>query len=221
MPAFAGMTPKKMSAMIFSPFERMVAMRYLRARRQEGFISVIGWFSLIGIALGVATLIVVMSVMNGFRVELFQRVIGLNGHMNIYAMQGPLMDYQPLQARIAKIADVRAVSPTIEGQALVSREGAAAGVYVRGVVPDAIRQRATIAAHIVDGSLDKFGGDGVAIGVRLAERLAVHAGDTITLFNHLTFIAWRKSRKSNEHFDFMVSFFMLKVNLSKKSLGYL
>src|SRR6202046_4196630 len=74
--------------MIFSPFERMMAMRYLRARRQEGFISVIGWFSLIGIALGVATLIVVMSVMNGFRAELFQRVLGLNGHFNIYAMEG-------------------------------------------------------------------------------------------------------------------------------------
>ncbi len=81
--------------MLFSPFERMVAMRYLRARRQEGFISVIGWFSLIGIMLGVATLIVVMSVMNGFRVELFQRVLGLNGHLNVYALQGPLTDYQP------------------------------------------------------------------------------------------------------------------------------
>jgi len=77
--------------MLFSPFERMVAMRYLRARRQEGFISVIGWFSLIGIALGVGTLIVVMSVMNGFRQELFQRVMGLNGHMNVYAMQGPIV----------------------------------------------------------------------------------------------------------------------------------
>src|ERR1700760_3745477 len=105
--------------MIFSAFERMVAMRYLRARRQEGFISVIGWFSLIGIALGVATLIVVMSVMNGFRQELFQRVIGLNGHMNIYAEAGPLYDYQPLQARIQQIADVVDVSPTVEGQALI------------------------------------------------------------------------------------------------------
>src|ERR1700723_1454934 len=90
--------------MIFSPFERTVAMRYLRARRQEGFFSVISWFSLIGIGLGVATLIVVMSVMNGFRVELFQRVLGLNGHFNIYAMEGgALINYQPVVGRIQKL----------------------------------------------------------------------------------------------------------------------
>src|ERR1700753_2633237 len=100
--------------MIFSPFERMVAMRYLRAKRQEGFISVIGWFSLIGIALGVATLIVVMSVMNGFRQELFSRVIGLNGHMNLYAMQGTLDDYQPLVDAIHKLPEVTGVAPTVE-----------------------------------------------------------------------------------------------------------
>ena len=79
--------------MIFGAFERMVAMRYLRARRQEGFISVIAGFSLLGIGLGVATLIIVMAVMNGFRSELLGRVLGLNGHMNVYALQGPLTDY--------------------------------------------------------------------------------------------------------------------------------
>src|SRR5580704_9050861 len=99
--------------MIFSPFERLVAMRYIRARRQEGFISVITWFSLIGIGLGVATLIVVMSVMNGFRQELFQRVIGLNGHMNLYAMQGPLEDYRPMLDAIRKVPDVVGVEPTV------------------------------------------------------------------------------------------------------------
>src|ERR1700761_7546248 len=102
--------------MIFSPFERTVAWRYLRARRQEGFISVISWFSLIGIGLGVATLIVVMSVMNGFREELFQRVIGLNGHFNIYAMEGgSLYNYGSVQERVRKVAGVIDVSPTIEG----------------------------------------------------------------------------------------------------------
>src|SRR5271170_110924 len=115
--------------MIFSPFERLVAIRYLRARRQEGFISVISWFSLIGIALGVATLIVVMSVMNGFRVELFQRVLGLNGHFNIYSMQqGALNNYQPVLDRVSKIPDVITASPTVEGQALVTQNGAATGV---------------------------------------------------------------------------------------------
>src|SRR5271156_1993186 len=108
--------------MIFSPFERMVAMRYLRARRQEGFISVIGWFSLIGIMLGVGTLIVVMSVMNGFRHDLFQGVLGVNGHLNVYAGQGPLADYQPILDRIKNVPDVVDVSPTVEGQALVTRD---------------------------------------------------------------------------------------------------
>src|SRR5271154_5805926 len=99
--------------MIFSPFERMVAIRYLRAKRQEGFISVIGWFSLIGIALGVATLIVVMSVMNGFRQELFQRVLGLNGHFTVYAMEGPLIEYDPMLARIQKVAGVKDAAPIV------------------------------------------------------------------------------------------------------------
>lgn len=169
--------------MIFSPFERMVAMRYLRARRQEGFISVIGWFSLIGIALGVATLIVVMSVMNGFRQELFQRVLGLNGHMNIYGSVNGVSDYQPLLDRLHKIPEVIDASPTVEGQALVTKNGAASGVFVRGVTPEAIRQRATIAKHIVQGSLDNFTTDEIAIGVRMAQRLEVQVGDSITLLS--------------------------------------
>ncbi len=169
--------------MIFSPFERMVAMRYLRARRQEGFISVIGWFSLIGIGLGVATLIVVMSVMNGFRAELFQRVLGLNGHLNVYAMQGTLTDYQPLIERIRKIHDVVDVAPTVEAQALVTKDGAASGVFVRGVVPDALRHRPTIAKHMVSGSLDNFGEDDIAIGIRMAQRLELRVGDTLTIIS--------------------------------------
>ena len=100
--------------MIFSPFERMVAMRYLRARRQEGFISVISWFSLLGIGLGVATLIIVMAVMNGFRIELFDRVLGLNGHMNVYATDGMLVDYGDMIAKLEKtegILEVAIMSP--------------------------------------------------------------------------------------------------------------
>jgi len=171
--------------MIFSPFERMVAMRYLRARRQEGFISVVTWFSLIGIGLGVATLIVVMSVMNGFRIELFQRVLGLNGHFNIYAMEGgSLENYQPVLERIRQLPDVLNASPTIEGQALVTpKNGAASGALVRGVMPEAFRQRQTVANHIVSGSLDDFKDDKIAIGVRMAERLNLHAGDLLTLIS--------------------------------------
>jgi lipoprotein-releasing system permease protein len=169
--------------MFFSPFERLVAMRYLRARREEGFISVIGWFSLIGIGLGVATLIVVMSVMNGFRQELFQRVIGLNGHMNLYAMQGGLNDYQPLLDAIRKVPDVTGVAPTVEAQALITHEGSASGAFVRGLPPDTIRSRPSIADHIKAGSLKDFEGDNIAIGVRMAERLDLRIGDTLTLIS--------------------------------------
>lgn len=158
-------------------------MRYLRAKRQEGFISVISWFSLIGIALGVATLIVVMSVMNGFRQELFQRVIGLNGHMNMYAMQGPLDTYQDVLDRIAKVPDVLSISPTVEAQALITHEGSASGAYVRGLLPEAIRARPTIANNIASGSLNDFGDNNIAIGVRMAQRLSLRAGDTLTLIS--------------------------------------
>lgn len=170
--------------MIFSPFERLMAMRYLRSKRQEGFISVIGWFSLIGIALGVATLIVVMSVMNGFRQELFQRVLGLNGHLNVYSTQGaPIADYQDMLERIRAVKDVLAAAPTIEGQALVTKNGAASGVFVRGVPPDAISNRSGIAQHIVEGALKDFGADRIAIGTRMATRLNLGIGDTLTLIS--------------------------------------
>jgi lipoprotein-releasing system permease protein len=169
--------------MLFSAFERFVAMRYLRARRQEGFISVISWFSLIGIALGVATLIVVMSVMNGFRQELFQRVIGLNGHLNVYAMQGTLEDYQSIVDKVLKVPDVTGAAPVVEGQALITSNGTASGAFVRGLTADAIRNRPTLADHIIQGELATFGGANIAIGVRMAQRLGLRVGDTLTLIS--------------------------------------
>ncbi|MDD3370945.1 MAG: lipoprotein-releasing ABC transporter permease subunit [Alphaproteobacteria bacterium] len=169
--------------MLFTPFERLIAMRYLRAKRQEGFISVITWFSLIGIALGVATLIVVMSVMNGFRQELFQRVIGLNGHMNVYAMQGAVDAYQPLVERLSKVKGVTEVAPTVEAQALITHEGTASGAYVRGLSPEAIRRRPTIARNIKYGSLNSFGDNTIAIGIRMANRLEIKVGDSLTLIS--------------------------------------
>ncbi len=172
--------------MIFSPFERMMAMRYLRARRQEGFISVIGWFSLVGIALGVATLIVVMSVMNGFRQELFQRILGLNGHLSVYSMQGPLVDYDAMLDRIRHVPDVTAAAPIVEAQALVTTNGMASGVIVRGIQPEILRDRPSISKHIVGGFLKDFGNDQIAIGIRMAERLGVNVGDTLTLISPVT-----------------------------------
>ena len=174
---------KKDEEMMFSAFERFVALRYLRAKRQEGFISVITWFSLIGIALGVATLIVVMSVMNGFREELFSKVLGLNGHLNVYAMTGALPQYEDLQTKIADVSDVISATPTIEAQALITKEGSASGAYVRGISQEAIKNRPSIASRIQQGSLDNFSGSSIAIGSRMAMRLGISVGDTLTLIS--------------------------------------
>jgi lipoprotein-releasing system permease protein len=119
---------------VFSHFERMLALRYIRSRRSEGFISVIAWFSLLGISLGVATLIIVMSVMNGFRDELVGRILGLNGHLVIYSdgQQG-IEQYDTLAGRIAGIPGILAVTPQIEGQVMATANSYASGAVVRGV----------------------------------------------------------------------------------------
>ncbi len=168
--------------MIFSAFERMVAMRYLRARRQEGFISVIAWFSLLGIGLGVATLIIVMAVMNGFRAELLGRVLGLNGHLNVYSLaSGPLINFDSLADSVRATPGVVNVTPTVEGQALVTVRGVASGAVVRGVRPEDFRVRPTLSKHIIRGTIDAFGEDHVAIGIRMAQRLGLSVDDQITL----------------------------------------
>jgi len=169
---------------MFSPFERMVAMRYLRARRKEGFISVIAGFSLLGIALGVATLIIVMSVMNGFRHELLGRILGLNGHLTMEAYQGPLPDYARLTDELRKLPMVKMADPMVQGQAMVTVKDRAIGAVVRGMRPEDIKARAIIANNIKEGSLDRFHGeDGVIIGRRMAEGLGVGVGDQITLIS--------------------------------------
>ena len=117
----------------FAPFEWMLSLRYLRARRKEGFISVIAGFSFLGIMLGVATLIIVMAVMNGFRQELLAKILGLNGHLLIQPLESPLTDWQAVADRIAKVPGVRLAAPIVEGQALASSPFNASGVLVRGI----------------------------------------------------------------------------------------
>jgi lipoprotein-releasing system permease protein len=168
---------------IFGAFERMVAFRYLRARRQEGFVSVIAIFSLLGIALGVATLIIVMSVMNGFRADLLGRILGLNGHLGVYAAAGPLSDFDADAAKVSKVPGVTAVTPLIEGQVMATAEVGAAGALVRGIRPEDLRRRPLVADHIVQGSLADFEDDGVAVGDRLARRLGVAVGGAITIIS--------------------------------------
>src|ERR1700761_7266048 len=163
--------------MIFDAFERMVAFRYLRARRQEGFISVIAIFSLMGIMLGVATLIIVMSVMNGFRVELLGRIIGLNGHLGIYAPQGSITGYDALAQRVRQVPGVVAVHPLIEGQVLASANGRSSGVAVRGMSGGDVPGGALLGSHIVAGSLDQFTDNTVMVGDKLAFKLGLKIGD--------------------------------------------
>ena len=117
----------------FSPFEWMLSLRYLRARRKEGFISVIAGFSFLGIMLGVATLIIVMAVMNGFRHELLQKILGLNGHLLIQPLEKPLTDWADVAARVDKVPGIRLAAPIVEGQALASSPFNAGGVLVRGI----------------------------------------------------------------------------------------
>jgi lipoprotein-releasing system permease protein len=170
--------------MIFGAFERMVAMRYLRARRQEGFISVIAGFSLLGIALGVATLIIVMSVMNGFRHELLSRILGLNGHMAVYAELGPVLDYEGVAERLSKVRGVVQTVPTVEGQVMATAHGGATGALVRGVRPEDLAKRKVVSDHIVAGTLDRFkGDDAILVGSRLAQRFGLGIGSQLTLIS--------------------------------------
>jgi lipoprotein-releasing system permease protein len=168
---------------IFGAFERMVAFRYLRARRQEGFVSVIAIFSLLGIALGVATLIIVMSVMNGFRADLLGRILGLNGDLGVYATSGGLSDFDTASEKVREIPGIVRVTPLVEGQVMATSEAAAAGALVRGIRPDDLRSLPLLADHIVQGSLADFGDDGVAVGDRLARRLGITVGSPITVLS--------------------------------------
>src|SRR5664279_1934671 len=166
----------------FSPFEWMLSLRYLRARRKEGFISVIAGFSFLGIMLGVATLIIVMAVMNGFRTELLDKILGLNGHLLVQPLESPLTDWKEVAERISKVKGIKLAAPIIEGQALASSPFNASGVFVRGIRSADLNNLTSIAKNIKQGTLENFDeGQGVAIGRRLADQLAVHAVDNITL----------------------------------------
>jgi lipoprotein-releasing system permease protein len=166
----------------FAPFEWMLSLRYLRARRKEGFISVIAGFSFLGIVLGVATLIIVMAVMNGFRKELLDKILGLNGHLVVQPQDTPLTDYEAVAERISKLQGIRLAVPMVEGQALVSSPVNASGVMVRGVRGADLGKLPSIANNIKQGTLEGFDqGQGVVIGRRLADLLTVRVGDMVTL----------------------------------------
>jgi len=166
----------------FAPFEWLLAGRYLRARRKEGFISVIAGFSFLGIMLGVATLIIVMAVMNGFRKDLFAKILGLNGHVVVYKVGEPFTDYIDKAATIAAVPGVTHAIPIVEGQVMVSSSAQALGALVRGIREGDLKSLKLVAGNIRSGTLEGFDdSQSIAIGTRLASTLYVGVGDTLTL----------------------------------------
>jgi lipoprotein-releasing system permease protein len=170
---------------MFGPFERAIAGRYLRARRGERFVSVIAAFSLIGIALGVATLIIVMSVMGGFKADLLSRILGFNGDLGVYGENGRLDHFDDVAARIRKIGDVTQVIPVVDGQVLISdNRGVSSGGFVRGIRQPDLKSLHSVATHVLAGSLDQFqGDDAIAVGAGMARKFNLAIGSALTLIS--------------------------------------
>lgn len=171
--------------MIFKPVERLLAFRYLRARREEGFISVIAWFSFAGITLGVATLIIVMSVMNGFRTELINRILGLNGHIGVFsATSEPLTDYNRVTLKLAELPNVIAATPQVQGQVMASSARAQTGAVVRGVSWSDLAARKPLWDSLSQQAIAAFRDDKhILIGETMAFRLGLKIGDKMTLLS--------------------------------------
>jgi lipoprotein-releasing system permease protein len=168
----------------FAAFERMLAGRYLRARRKEAFISVIAGFSFIGIMLGVATLIIVMAVMNGFRAELLDRILGLNGHVIVQPVDYNLDDYEAVTRRLNVVEGVRIAIPLVEEPALVSGSANGSGALIRGIRQEDLKKVSVVAGNILEGSIENFdAAEGVALGEGLARSLGLRLGDSVTLIS--------------------------------------
>jgi lipoprotein-releasing system permease protein len=166
----------------FAPCEWLLSGRYLRARRKEGFISVIAGFSFLGITLGVATLIIVMAVLNGFRRELLDKILGMNGHLLVQAQNSPLTDWNDVAERISRIPGVRLVAPVVDSPALASSPSNASGIRLRGIRAGDLKNLTSVINSIKQGSLEGFDeGQGVIIGSGLANQLSLRVDERITL----------------------------------------
>lgn len=162
--------------------EKMLAFRYLKSRKRTGFVSVIAGFSFLGIMLGVATLIIVMSVMNGFRAELMGRVLGLNGHLGVYPAWGSTLDgYEEKAAKMVQIEGVSQVIPVVDGQVMASSPETSTGVMVRGMPAADFKKRPILMEKYRGMDLAEFDGSAVIMGYRLAQKMALRPGDTVTL----------------------------------------
>jgi len=171
--------------MILNRAERMLARRYLLPGKGEGFIFLVASISLIAVALGVAALIIVMSVMNGFRAELFDKIVGLNGHAVVQGYAGRLPDWQNIADTAKKQPGVTSAVPLIETPLMGTANGRFEGVLVRGMRVDDIRANKTITSNVLSGDIKslKPGSGEVAVGSRLADALGLFPGSQITLWN--------------------------------------
>ena len=176
---------KHMSNFIFNETERTIALRYIKSRRVEGFISVSAWFSLIGIVLGVATLIVVMSVMNGFRTELVDRILGINGHLIVYKKNGLLIEnYNKIVSQISDTQNVVAVTPYLEGQALAKTKNSISGIIIRGTKWSDLPAKKLLWKSLDKTAINNFKiKQNIILGYRLAQRLNLRVGDYISLIS--------------------------------------
>lgn len=169
---------------MFFKTERTLAFRYLRSRKRTGFVSVIAGFSFLGIMLGVATLIIVMSVMNGFKSELMERVLGLNGQLGVYpAWGGLLADYEEKKEVVEQLNGVDRVVPVLDGQVMVSSTGGSTGVMVRGILPHDFERQTLLKDGYTGYPLEEFSSDQVILGYRLARKLGVRPGESVTLIS--------------------------------------
>ena len=169
---------------MFGTFERMIAIRYLRSKRKEGFVSIIAGFSFIGIGLGVATLIIVMSVMNGYRQDIMDRILGVDGHIDIVSYGDNISNYKVKEVIISNVPGVTSVMPQVSGQVMVNVNNFTSGSIVRGVEPIRLSERSIVSENIIMGSIENFKKNkGIIIGKRMARRASITVGETITLIS--------------------------------------
>jgi lipoprotein-releasing system permease protein len=167
---------------MFSKLEFLIAFRYLKAKRKEGFISVIAIFSFIGIMIGVATLIIVMSVMNGFRYELVNRILGINAHLTIYSKAHGIKDYEKIIDDLRKLKSVKYVNPLVESQVMVAAHGKANGGLVKGIEIADLKYKHVIADNISRGDIENLSDkNSVIMGATLAQNLNLNVGDQVKL----------------------------------------
>ena len=167
---------------MFSKLEFLIAFRYLKSKRQEGFISVIAIFSFIGIMIGVATLIIVMSVMNGFRYELVNRILGINSHLTIYSRDGKIENFDEIISKLEQNPKIKYVNPLVESQVMVTTQGKASGGLVKGLNLKDLKNKDLISKNIIHGNINDLGNkNAILIGVTLANNLNVEVGDKVKL----------------------------------------